>query len=144
MSTSLNQVTEFLNGVKQVLRVKTFQVIVAQGIVGSFPWAAMAFSAMWLELIGFSHQTTAFLLSCFAVFNSFGALFGGYFGDRMAIWFPSYGRIVCAQISAGVAVPLAAILLRSIPPDPEFVLVYAAVFSIMGFLISWNASATNK
>ncbi|CAN0919497.1 hypothetical protein LINGRAHAP2_LOCUS31489 [Linum grandiflorum] len=35
-----------------VLKVKTFQVIVLQGIVGSLPWTAMVFFTMWFELIG--------------------------------------------------------------------------------------------
>lgn len=37
---------------KTVIKVKTFQIIVLQGIVGSLPWTAMVFFTMWFELIG--------------------------------------------------------------------------------------------
>lgn len=38
--------------VKAVMKVRTFQIIVIQGLVGSLPWMAMVFFTMWLELIG--------------------------------------------------------------------------------------------
>jgi hypothetical protein len=38
--------------VNSVIRVRTFQIIVMQGLVGSLPWMAMVFFTMWLELIG--------------------------------------------------------------------------------------------
>lgn len=37
---------------KAVIKVKTFQIIVLQGIIGSLPWTAMVFFTMWFELIG--------------------------------------------------------------------------------------------
>lgn len=37
---------------RSVMKVKTFQIIVLQGIVGSLPWTAMVFFTMWFELIG--------------------------------------------------------------------------------------------
>ena len=52
---------------KQVIQIRTFQVIIAQGVAGSFPWAAMAFAPMWLETMGFSHVITALLVGVFVV-----------------------------------------------------------------------------
>ncbi|KAK9284304.1 hypothetical protein L1049_023475 [Liquidambar formosana] len=43
---------ESWTAMKAVIKVKTFQVIVLQGIVGSLPWTAMVFFTMWFELIG--------------------------------------------------------------------------------------------
>jgi len=37
---------------RSVMKVRTFQIIVLQGIVGSLPWAAVVFFTMWFELIG--------------------------------------------------------------------------------------------
>lgn len=37
---------------RSVMKVRTFQVIVLQGIVGSIPWTALVFFTMWFELIG--------------------------------------------------------------------------------------------
>jgi hypothetical protein len=43
---------ESWTAMKAVMKLKTFQVIVLQGIVGSLPWTAMVFFTMWFELIG--------------------------------------------------------------------------------------------
>lgn len=43
---------ESWSAMKTVMKVKTFQVIVLQGIVGSLPWTAMVFFTMWFELVG--------------------------------------------------------------------------------------------
>ena len=43
---------ESWTAMKAVTKVKTFQVIVLQGLVGSLPWTAMVFFTMWFELIG--------------------------------------------------------------------------------------------
>ena len=37
---------------RSVMKVKTFQIIVLQGIIGSLPWTAIVFFTMWFELIG--------------------------------------------------------------------------------------------
>lgn len=37
---------------KAVIKVKTFQIIGLQVIIGSLPWTAMVFFTMWFELIG--------------------------------------------------------------------------------------------
>ncbi|KAG6767978.1 hypothetical protein POTOM_026872 [Populus tomentosa] len=49
---SLSIWTESWTATKAVMKVKTFQIIVLQGIVGSLPWTAMVFFTMWFELIG--------------------------------------------------------------------------------------------
>ncbi|KAJ4965348.1 hypothetical protein NE237_017197 [Protea cynaroides] len=43
-----------------------FQILVAQGVTGSFPWSTLSFLPMWLELIEFSHKQTTFLMTMFA------------------------------------------------------------------------------
>eukprot|EP00897_Mesotaenium_endlicherianum_P007666 jgi/Mesen1/6928/ME000036S06256 len=135
---------ELYEGARRVMRVPTFRIIVAQGVVGSFPWSALAFGAMWLELLGFGHADTALLLGAFSVASSLGSLFGGWMGDTLTRAFPDSGRIMCAQFSSAVAVPLATILLRLLPQDPSWGWLYALVLAIMGFFISWNAAATNN
>lgn len=129
---------------KQVMKIPSFQIIVAQGVSGSFPWSALSFAPMWLELIGFSHKTTAFLWTIFAVATSLGGLCGGKMGDILAKHLPNSGRIILSQISAGSAIPLAAILLLALPYDPSTVLIHGLVLFIMGLIISWNSAATNS
>lgn len=119
-------------------------ILIAQGVSGSFPWSALSFAPMWLELIGFSHKKTAFLWTLFVAAGSIGALFGGKMGDVLAKRFPNAGRIILSQISSGSAIPLAAILLLALPDDPSTAFTHGLVLTIMGLSISWNAAATNN
>lgn len=129
---------------KSVIGIQSFQIIVAQGVAGSFPWSALSFAPMWLELIGFSHEKTGVLLTLFIIANSLGGLFGGRMGDILSKRFPNSGRIVLSQISSASAVPLAAILLLVLPDDPSTAFLHGLVLFIMGLCMSWNAPATNK
>lgn len=129
---------------KSVVKIPSFQIIVAQGVTGSFPWSALSFAPMWLELIGFSHKKTAFLIAMFVIATSVGGLFGGRMGDFLSTRLPNSGRIILAQISSASAIPLAAILLLVLPDDPSTGVMHGLVLIIVGFCISWNAPAANK
>ncbi|XWS44917.1 hypothetical protein CRYUN_Cryun15aG0091200 [Craigia yunnanensis] len=113
-----SQVKDIITEAKSVMRIPTFQIFVAQGVSGSFPWSALSFAPLWLELIGFSHETTAFIMTLFVISGSLGALFGGKMGDILAKRLPNSGRIILSQISSGSAIPIAAILLLALPDDP--------------------------
>lgn len=140
----LDGVKDFLREAKSIMQIPTFQIIVAQGVMGCFPWYALSFLSMWFELIGFSHGYTAFLVTLFSVATSLGGLFGGKMGDFLARHFPNGGRIVLSQISAGSAIPLGAVLLLALPYDPSTGVWHAIVIFVMGLIISWNGPATNK
>lgn len=139
-----SEIKDLVKEAKSVMRIPSFQIIVAQGVSGSFPWSALSFATMWLELIGFSHKTTAFIWMLFIIAGSLGGLFGGKMGDLLAKRLPNSGRIILSQISSGSAIPLAAILLLVLPNDPSTAFMHGLVFFIMGLSISWNAPATNK
>ncbi|KAK8930872.1 hypothetical protein KSP39_PZI016633 [Platanthera zijinensis] len=130
--------------VKSVIKIPSFQIIVAQGVTGSFPWSALAFAPMWLELIGFSHGTTGFLMGLFVFAGSLGGLIGGYLGDFLAKRLPNSGRIILSQISSASAIPFGAMLLLGLPDEPSSGVAHAFVLFTMGLFISWNASATNN
>ncbi|KAH0695191.1 hypothetical protein KY285_022288 [Solanum tuberosum] len=138
------EVRELLKEARAVVKVPSFQILVAQGVSGSFPWSSLSFTPMWLELIGFSHKTTALLLTLFNVALSIGGLFGGKMGDVLAKHLPNSGRIILSQISSGSAIPLAAILLLGLPDDPSTAAIHGLVLFIMGLTISWNGPATNN
>ncbi|NP_001149291.2 carbohydrate transporter/ sugar porter/ transporter isoform 1 [Zea mays] len=135
---------ELLQHARRVLGVTTFQIIVAQGIAGSIPWSALNFSAMWLELVGFTNWQTSVITGLYLFATALGALFGGLVGDPVARRFPNTGRIALAQISSASALPLGAILLLALPNDPSTGVAHAVTFFVMGFAISWNASSTNN
>lgn len=127
-----------------VVKIRSFQIIVAQGVTGSFPWSALSFAPMWLELIGFSHGETAVLMGLFVAASSLGGLFGGKMGDYLSTRLPNSGRIILAQISSASAIPLAAILLLFLPDDPSTGVIHGVVLVLLGLFVSWNAPATNK
>lgn len=139
-----DEAKELLREARSVIQIPTFQIFVAQGVSGSFPWSALSFLSMWLELVGFSHGETAVLGVVFAVAIALGGLLGGKMGDALARRYPNAGRIVLSQISAGSAVPLAGILLRGLPDDPSTGVAHGLVLFIMGLIISWNSAATNS
>ncbi|KAM7252897.1 hypothetical protein ACFE04_025515 [Oxalis oulophora] len=139
-----SDVKDLVKESKSVMKIPSFQIIVAQGVTGSFPWSALSFAPMWLELIGFSHNKTAFLLTLFVIATSFGGLFGGRMGDFLSTRLPDSGRIILAQISSATAIPLAAMLLLGLRDDPSTALAHGLVLFILGFFISWNAPATNN
>ncbi|XP_030946289.1 uncharacterized protein LOC115970814 isoform X1 [Quercus lobata] len=138
------EVKDLVQEAKSVIKIPSFQIIVAQGVTGSFPWSALSFSAMWLELSGFSHEKTAFLIALFVMGSSFGGLFGGKMGDILSTRLPNSGRIILAQTSSASAIPLTAILLLALPNGPSSGAVHGLVLFIVGFCISWNAPATNN
>nr|GMC54605.1 putative glycerol-3-phosphate transporter 3 [Ipomoea batatas] len=116
-----SEATDLVHEAKTVMKIPSFQIIVAQGVTGSFPWSALSFTPMWLELTGFSHLQTAILTGTFVVGCSIGGLFGGRAGDLLSQRLPNHGRIILilSQISSASAIPLAAILLLALPNDPS-------------------------
>ncbi|CAL5074582.1 unnamed protein product [Urochloa decumbens] len=142
-ATAREVVAEMVEEAKFVVRIPTFQIFVAQGVSGTFPWSALSFASMWLELKGFSHGVTAVLMTIFWVASSLGGLLGGKMGDFLAVRYPDAGRIVLSQISPLSAVPMGAVLLLGLPDDPSKGVSYAVVLFVMGVLMSWNGPATN-
>ncbi|CAL4998577.1 unnamed protein product [Urochloa decumbens] len=102
---------------KAVIKIPSFHIIVAQGITRSFPWSALPFAPMWLELMGFTHTRTGIILITFAVASSLGRVLGGKLGDYLARRSPNSSRIILSQIGSASAVPLAVLLLLGLPDE---------------------------
>uniref|UniRef100_A0A1D1ZFU3 Protein spinster n=1 Tax=Anthurium amnicola TaxID=1678845 RepID=A0A1D1ZFU3_9ARAE len=129
---------------KAVTKVRTFQIIVLQGIVGSLPWTAMVFFTMWFELIGFDNNSSAALISLFAIGCAIGSFFGGFIGDRMSRLHPHTGRVMCAQFSAFMGIPFSWFLLMVIPQSMTSWNTYATTMLLMGLTISWCSTCANN
>ncbi|KAE8798057.1 hypothetical protein D1007_26668 [Hordeum vulgare] len=86
---------DFTREAKAVLWIPSFQVIVVQGLTGSFLWSTL-----------------------FKVATSLGRLFGGKMGDVLTRRLRNSGCIILAQISAGSAISLVGVLLLALPYDP--------------------------
>ncbi|RWR95689.1 Major facilitator superfamily [Cinnamomum micranthum f. kanehirae] len=129
---------------KAVMRVQTFRIIVLQGIVGSLPWTAMVFFTMWFELIGFNHNSSAALLSLFAIGCAMGSFLGGFIADQMSRVFPHTGRVMCAQFSAFMGIPFSWFLLTVIPQSVNSWFTFGTTLFLMGLTISWCATCANN
>lgn len=100
----------------------------------------MSFDAV---VIGFSHNSTAVLISLFAVGCAMGSLVGGLIADRLSRIYPHSGRTMCAQFSAFMGIPFSLFLLRVIPQSVDSYFAFAVTLFLMGLTISWNGSAVN-
>ncbi|KAM0886303.1 hypothetical protein ACQ4PT_029779 [Festuca glaucescens] len=135
--TTAKVAKELIMEAKDVMRVPTFQILVAQGVAGSVPWSALTFAAMWLELVGFTHWQTTVITNLNVLAGAFGALFSGYIGDPMARRFPNAGRIALAQVSTASTIPIAAVLLLALPNHPS-----AGVAPILAEIVPEKARTT--
>ncbi|KAH8502807.1 hypothetical protein H0E87_014195 [Populus deltoides] len=111
----ISEVKYLMKEAKSVIKIPSFQIIVAQGVSGSFPCCWVTWWPVWRKD-----------------------------GDVLAKRFPNSGRIFLSQISSGSAIPLAAVLLLVLPDDPSTTFIHGLVLFIMGFCISWNGPATNN
>ena len=90
----------------KIMKIPTFQVIVAQGCFGNIPWAAWNFSTLWLELNCFSNTMAATIVAAYTVGQAIGQPFGGWLGDKVAKISQDTGRPLVAVVSVGLGVPL--------------------------------------
>jgi MFS family permease len=143
-STVAATLAQLAGEAKDVVKVPTFQIIVAQGVAGTVPSSALSFAAMWLELVGFTHWQTTVITNLNSLANALGALFAGFVGDPLALRFPNTARIALAQVCTASTIPLAAVLLLALPVNPSAGAAYAATFFIFGFVAPWCPVSTNK
>ncbi|GAB4813864.1 hypothetical protein N2152v2_000910 [Parachlorella kessleri] len=141
--------------IKHVMAIRSFQIVVAQGIVGSTPWQAMVMFTVWLQLLGFSDLEASSLMAIFSLGCAVGGLVGGTLGDWAARRWPNSGRILACQLSepqggggAGgylqlvvlSGLPLSFLLLKGLPAGGimgQYTLPYGAVLLLMGLSVSW-------
>lgn len=131
--------------ISAVLHIRTFQIIILQGIVGSTPWNAMVFFTLWLQLLGFTDYSASVLMALFAGGCAIGSALGGYLGDVLARRWPNSGRIITAQLSVLLSLPLSCLLLKGLPTHDvghrtAMRSLYALVMFLFGLCISWCGS----
>ena len=157
----------FLSDFLSVLRVPTFVIIVAQGIVGNVPMAALAFQTLYLQLLGVPAAWASAAVSAGFGAHALGGLLGGALGDAAARWSPRHGRVLVCQASVVLGALATLLMLRGLPrgyyqvrtlpppppppPPPEMksraaaaVPAYLAVFILGGLVNAWPAPACNN
>jgi hypothetical protein len=128
---------------KKILKNKTFNLILLQGVAGSIPWNGIFFMVLWWEFMGFDSLTAGLMFSLVAVGAAVGNLMGGWIGDIAARWRPRSGRIIVAQISVLSGIPLTYVIFILIPPTAGSMLAYILLGGFTGLLISWCGPQNN-
>lgn len=157
----------FLSDFAAVLRVPTFVIIVAQGIVGNVPMAALAFQTLYLQLLGIPSSWASAAVSAGFGAHALGGLIGGALGDAAARWSPRHGRVLVCQASVVLGALATLLMLRGLPrgyyeadsatlpppPTPPPILksraaaavpLYVFVFVVNGLVNAWPAPACNN
>ncbi|CAG9466628.1 unnamed protein product [Pedinophyceae sp. YPF-701] len=135
---------------KWVLQRKTFLIIVLQGIMGSTPWNALIFFTLWLQMLGFTDLQASILMAAFATGCALGLGLGGWVCDHLATWSPNHGRILGAQFSVFMGLPLSWLLIKGLPQGDfaaqiqTYDVLYGTVMFLMGLVISWCAPGCNS
>lgn len=93
---------------------------------------------------GFDHSSSAILLSLFAIGCATGSLLGGFIADKLSIIYPHAGRVMCAQFSAFMGIPLSWFLLTVIPQSVNSWSIFATTLFTMGLTISWCGTCANN
>lgn len=133
-----------LSKVIRYLRIPTFRVLVAQGMFGSIPWSALSFMIFYFQYIGVSDFHAAFLYGLIMLGGAFGGILGGIVGDRLAIWSPTHGRAITAQISVASGIPLVAAVLTGNPAAPAEFYPYCVLMFAFGLMSAWCSSGVNR
>ena len=129
-----------------VMRVPTFVLIVAQGIVGNIPAAALGFQTLYLQLLGISPAWASVAVSAGMAVHAVGGLLGGWIGDVAARASPRHGRIFVCQASVLLGLGATVLFLRGLPRAGAagHVGAYVAVLALAGLVNAWPAPACNN
>lgn len=133
-----------LSKVMRYLRIRTFCVLVAQGMFGSIPWSAMGFMIMYFQYMGMSDFHAPFLFSFVMMGGAFGGIVGGVVGDSLARWSPMHGRALCAEISVAAGIPLVVAILTGSPHAEGAFPSYCLLVFVFGMMASWCPAGVNR
>jgi len=136
---------QVVRSIGKILRIRTFQILLFQGVLGSMPWTALAFLIWWLELACFSRVEAATLSGIMALGSAIGNIVGGLVGDQLAHLSPNHGRIVAAQVSVLSGIPLTYVILFSLPTgrDGRSFGAFSGILFLFGIMISWCSAGVN-
>eukprot|EP00928_Gymnodinium_smaydae_P081462 TRINITY_DN64987_c0_g1_i1.p1 TRINITY_DN64987_c0_g1~~TRINITY_DN64987_c0_g1_i1.p1 ORF type:complete len:479 (-),score=99.86 TRINITY_DN64987_c0_g1_i1:4-1440(-) len=127
-----------LRNLRQFLRLGTFDVIVLQGIFGATSAAALSFTAMYLQYIGIPDAICGMLVAVGTIGGAIGAVLGGKIGDTMAVYSPSYGRILTGLFSVTMSVPFHYMVFKAVPQGEQSAFIIAALLFLRGLLTTWE------
>mmetsp|Transcript_18921 Transcript_18921/g.44012 ORF Transcript_18921/g.44012 Transcript_18921/m.44012 type:complete len:521 (+) Transcript_18921:64-1626(+) len=131
-----------------ILRVKTFAVIIGQGIFGTAPWFSLAYLTMWLQLLCFSAQRAATIMMFFPLGTAVGGLISGELLDAVSARFPDHGPAWLAMFSVASGIPLFGYVFYGVGgvplPDRDIFPEMCVALMLTGSLLSWCGVVNKK
>jgi len=128
-----------VNKLYKFVHIRTFLVILLQGVFGTIPGAALSFVTMYLQYTGVSDSIAAMINALHIVGSALGGLLGGSIGDMLHAKSPSYGRALTAQLSMLGCIPCVFIMFHLLAPTQENVGEIAGMLFVLGLIGSWVA-----
>mmetsp|Transcript_59955 Transcript_59955/g.134749 ORF Transcript_59955/g.134749 Transcript_59955/m.134749 type:complete len:484 (+) Transcript_59955:104-1555(+) len=126
------------------MQVRTFSIIVAQGIVGCIPWVALNLTTLYFQYAGMTDARAGLAFGLCLVGQGIGHFAGGCFGDYLAEWSPYHGRAVVAQTSVLLGMPVVFAMFYLLPPEPWTFAYQAILCLVLGLVATWCANGCNK
>ncbi len=125
--------------VGEILRTRTMQIIIIQGMLGYMPWVVFqAWLVHWLESVRYISPSDATIVFALLVIGvALGNGFGGWLGDKGEKRSFNRGRIIVAQISVFSGIPLTLFVLTT----PLSLAHYMVLMFITAVLVSWAGPA---
>jgi len=148
-SSAWNQEEGVLSVLKQELsRLQTIFVtptsvlLMAQGVFGAVPWAALHYATLFFQTAGLSSLSAGIVTSLSKVAMAVGILTGGVVGDFCTRRSRYHGRTLAAQFSTLVAIPLVYLIFSGIAPGPEALGWYLVMFVGFNLIAAWQIVGT--
>ncbi|CAK9079511.1 Niemann-Pick C1 protein [Durusdinium trenchii] len=119
-------------------RIRTFCVIVLQGVFGTIPAAAQSFTTMYFQYLSIGNSMCGLITAIRTVGDGIGGALGGYLGDVASSVSPRYGRTCVAMISVTAGSPFVYVVYMAIPREASLGVFFAGILFSMGLFTSWE------
>lgn len=128
------------------MRIPTFNVIIAQGILGCMPWTSLSFEVMYFQYLGFSNERVGLYQTLTGIFGMPGMFVGGLVGDFLMQKFGDHGRPLTAQLSVGLGIPFFVLFIYVLPETigTKAIWPYIISKSIFALVASWCLAGVNR
>lgn len=130
----------------ELLRIKSFCVIVSQGLFGMTAARALGFKVLWYQYCGLSDASAGILVSLSTAGAFLGNLCGGCIGDMVAVWSRWHGRQTMATISLLCSLPLLAFIFGPVAfgGNSSTFWYFAPLSFGIGLSTSWTVAGCNR
>lgn len=128
------------------MSVPSFRVLLGQGMFSAISMCAFQFMTLHFQYQGYANWVAGMLTSVCLISLGFGLAFGGIIGDRSARMSPKHGRVLTAQVSTILQIPMYFVLFDVLPnigtPGQPHWTVFATLVCMGAF--SWSKTGCNR